>query len=368
MLCKLLSAFDHSAFESYVLPLIPGGALRREIDALDVPVLELKPSGMTAAPAAFASLLRSLARLKPDLIQGWMYHGNLAATLAGTILRRPVIWGVHATSVRMLQQSNWTSAVVIKLGAMLSAQPQSIIYVANSSAQEHLDVGYTSPRSTIIPNGFDCTEFLPNLGARKAVRLQLGLSPDTHLVGIVARYHPMKDHDTFLQSAHLLNRPDTHFLMIGPELDRRNTAILSKISQLALEKHVHLLGERSDIAQLLPAFDVFSLSSAWGEAFPLAVGEAMACGIPCVVTNVGDSAYLVQNTGIVVPARDPKEMAGAWRRLLDNPDLRTSLGTHARNRILERFSLPAVARQYEKLYRQVALGEFATSEGHVAEH
>ncbi len=167
----------------------------------------------------------------------------------------------------------------------------------------------------------------------------------------------MKDHANFLAAASFLAKRDkaAHFLLVGRNVDYSNKELVAQISALNLKERVHLLGERSDVPRLAAALNVASSSSAWGEAFPRAVGEAMACGVPCVVTDVGDSAWLVGDTGRVVPPRDPVALSTAWRDMLEmGSEAREALGRRARERILENFSLAEVVRQYETLYAGVS--------------
>jgi glycosyltransferase involved in cell wall biosynthesis len=170
---------------------------------------------------------------------------------------------------------------------------------------------------------------------------------------MMARFHPQKDHSNFLQAAAILasDYPNVHFLLSGCEVDRENQTLNQLIEKLGLFNHVALLGERQDMHRLTAALDIASLSSAYGEAFSLALGEAMACGVPCVVTDIGDSAWMVDSTGRVVPPRNPEALAKSWRELIElDRQERVSLGQAARARVIEHFSLDSVVAQYETLY------------------
>jgi glycosyltransferase involved in cell wall biosynthesis len=169
----------------------------------------------------------------------------------------------------------------------------------------------------------------------------------------------MKDHANFLRAAGLLAQqyPKAHFLLAGRELDDTNRTLRELILELGIEGHTHLLGERTDIERLVAALDIFCLSSAYGESFPVIVAEAMSCGVPCVVTDVGDSAWMLNHTGRVVPPRDAKALAAACAELLElEPSGREALGLAARKRVVERFSLATVVAEYEALY-QATLAE-----------
>ncbi|NEP28701.1 glycosyltransferase, partial [Moorena sp. SIO3I6] len=217
-------------------------------------------------------------------------------------------------------------------------------------------LGYSSQNSCVIPNGFDTSLFKPSLEARAAFRSELGLSEQSILIGLIGRYHPMKDHPNFIRAASLLVKefPDVHFIMVGTEVDQDNNFLSSLIQDLGLSNHIHLLGERSDIPRLTAALDINTLASAYGEAFPLVIGEAMSSGVPCVVTDVGDSAWIVGNTGRVVPPRNSEALARAWKELiLMGNEGRKVLGKAARSRIIDSFSINSVVAQYESLYELI---------------
>jgi glycosyltransferase involved in cell wall biosynthesis len=209
--------------------------------------------------------------------------------------------------------------------------------------------------STVISNGFDCDIFRPDEHTRCGIREQLGLESTSILVGMVSRLHPMKDHSGFLQAASLVFRlhPESRFLLVGKGLADGEPALTKLIKQLNLTGRVLLLGERTDTPRFTAALDIACSSSAWGEGFSNAIGEAMACGVPCVVTDVGDSAYLVRDTGVTVPPRNPDALAHAIGKLIDaGPAKRKELGMAARRRIESEFSLPKIARRYEDLYKE----------------
>jgi glycosyltransferase involved in cell wall biosynthesis len=173
---------------------------------------------------------------------------------------------------------------------------------------------------------------------------------------MIARYHPQKDHANFLRAAAKLDHGhlSIRFVLVGPGVDPNNTELLSIIEESKLVSRVHLLGQRSDIAEITAGLDVATLSSAWGEAFPNVIGEAMACGVPCVVTDIGDAASIVADTGLAVRPGDPEALAAGWARLLQlGFEGRTRLGTAARQRIVDHYRLPVITRRYQNLYSDV---------------
>jgi glycosyltransferase involved in cell wall biosynthesis len=209
----------------------------------------------------------------------------------------------------------------------------------------------------VIPNGFDLSELRPDPAARQDVRRELEVGERAPLVGMAARFHPQKDHASFLEAAKILHGrlPDVRFLLCGDGVTCENRALSDRVRQAGLADHAHLLGVRGDVPRLLAALDVAVLSSV-GEAFPLVLGEAMACGVPCVATDVGDAARIIGETGEVVPPRDPAALAAALERVLNlEPERRRELGMAARQRIEENYSIERIAKRYEDLYSE-ALG------------
>jgi glycosyltransferase involved in cell wall biosynthesis len=353
MLLKLLSAASGS-MEHVVVSLGEEGTIGPRIAALGVPVHCLGLRRNAPNPFRALSILPLARRIGPQLIQGWMYHGNLMASMAALALRHkpPVLWNIRQT-VYDLRRERWLTAKFIRLGARLSSRPAAIIYNSQTSATQHESLGYGAEKRVIIPNGFDYQLLRPDEAARKAVRTELGIADDTVLVGLVARYHPMKDHVGFLQAAAMIARsyPQTRFVLAGAGVSSTQPELVKAIQQNELWDCVMLLGERSDIPRLNNAFDIGCSASAWGEGFSNSIGEAMACGVPCAVTDVGDSAYIVADTGLVAPPHAPEVLAKAIAGLIEiGRSGRRQLGTKARQRIETEFSLPAIVRRYEDLY------------------
>jgi glycosyltransferase involved in cell wall biosynthesis len=357
MLFKLLSGVDRQRFTTTVISLGRRSKLDARIEALNIRVLNMDMKlGKVPTPPQVWRLLITLRSLRPDLIQGWMYHGSLAAHLCASTVARgaPELWTIHSCNYDLTLEKRLTSTI-IKLCGRLSASPAKIIYVSEASRLQHEAMGYRGEKSQVITNGFDTSQFAPSPQARAAVRAELGMHDDQFLIGLVGRFHPMKDHLNFLRAAALLSEDNgaARFLLAGREMDNGNQTVSRLLGRWNLEGRVHLLGERADTHNLIAALDVCSLSSSYGESFPLVVGEAMACGVPCVVTNVGDAAELVGTTGLVVPPRNPEALAQAWKKLMHLGALgRAQLGEAARERIRENFLLAPVTAQYEELWEK----------------
>lgn len=358
MLVKLLSSMDRARFDPVVVSLQGHGPVSRMLYELDVEVVPIGLRRAADLPSSLWRLTHLGRRYDPDLIQGWMYHGNIASHLVkGMSGRRPpVIWNIRQ-SIDSMPDEKRATAFLIRRGARLSRRAAAIIYNSHHSARQHAALGYAADLHVVIPNGFDCSRFVPSDEARRRIRSELGVDDDVPVIGLLARYHPMKDHASFLAAAALLNtaRPDARYVLAGRGVNWENRELSQLVDHLALRDRVFLLGERSDTPVVLAGLDVATLSSSRNEGFPNVIGEAMACGVPCVATDVGDSSWVVGEVGTVVPARNPRALSDAWRGLLEmDARLRRRAGMAARARIEEEFSIKRVAQTYAQLYERVA--------------
>jgi glycosyltransferase involved in cell wall biosynthesis len=289
-----------------------------------------------------------------------MYHGNLAATIARWLLdkRRPVVWNVRA-SFYGFGGMPLNTAAAVRVGAVLSTQASTIVYNSELSSHQHEASGYSPLRRIVIPNGFDTDIFRPSDVAKRTARKELGINADTPIVGLIGRLHPMKDHENFIRAAAKLARKgrDVQFILVGQGLEESNAAVVDMLTKHNMRARVLLLGERQNIPELTAALDVACSASGWGEGFSNTIGEAMACGVPCVVTDVGDSRRIVGDAGMVVPPKDAEALGDAIGRMLDaGPEYRAAIGRAARERVQRLFSLESVAFKYETLYRSLEAG------------
>lgn len=355
MLYRILTRINREHFSPSVVCLMDRGTLADRIEALGIPVYTLgMKAGGVPTPNVIWKLVNIIREIQPDLIQGWMYHGNIAAQFAKIFcgLKIPIFWSIHYSIYSLDAEKTMTQAL-IKLGAPISKFTKQVLYVSTISKTQHEALGYEAGNGYVIPNGIDTSLFTPSLEARSIVRQQLGLPPASFLIGSICRYHPMKDHANFIKAAALLlkNYPDTHFMMAGSQVDAANKTLNKLIEELGIADRIHLLGERSDMPRLMAALDIMTSASAYGEAFPLVLGEAMSSGVPCTVTDVGDSEWIVGNTGWVVPPKNPEALAEAWQGAIElGSEGREKLGKAARSRIIECFSLESIVADYEKLY------------------
>jgi glycosyltransferase involved in cell wall biosynthesis len=324
---------------------------------IDVQALEMR----RGSPSLFAlsGLVRSLRSARPDVLECWTYHANLLGLVAGKLAGVPhIIWNIRCSNIEFGQYRRLTQWTV-SLGARFSAFVDAIIFNSVAGKTVHQAWGYHNAKMMVIPNGINLAEFKPDRSARSSVRQELALSGDSLLIGLIARYHPMKDHAGFLNAAALLCRrePFIHLLLAGEDVGPDNSELSRLVYEKGLQGRVQLLGRRRDIPRLTAALDIATSSSVSGEGFSNAVGEAMACGVPCVATDVGDAADIVGDTGVVVPPGNAGALARGLAEIIDlGPHGRKTLGQRARQRVEEKFSIPTMIEAYKSLYQDIVDG------------
>ena len=359
MLASLVEHAGPEAFTSEVVSLraLDDGSrpLAERIEALGLRVRGLGMRPERPNPLFVARLARWIREGRPDVVQTWMYHANVIGGAAARLAGVPLVWGIHHDAAD-LEGLKPGTARLVKASAWASRwMPDAIVCVAEASRETHAELGYDRAKMRVIPNGFSLERFHLDPQARQSIRRELGIPPDAPVLGMFARFHLMKDHAGFLQAAGIVARrfPEAHFVLCGLDVDESNGQLLAGARAAGLDHHLHLLGLRGDVPALLAALDVY-VSSSRREAFPMVLGEAMACGVPCAVTDVGDSALLVGDTGRVVPPGDAPALAQACVDLLClPPEERQALGEAARERVQREYNLEAIVRQYAQLYRSL---------------
>lgn len=353
MLLKVMENIDRERFSPHVISLTRVGEIGQRIRALGIPVEALGMTPGLPSPFALWRLLRRLRLIRPEMVHTMMYHANLLGGVATRLAGISALsWGIRHSDLSWRANKLATLAVVAA-GARLSGWvPRIILSCSTVARQVHIRQGYCATKMVVLPNGFDLSSFQPDAAARAAVRQELGMASDAPLVGLIGRFDPQKNHAGFFEAARLLHRrlADVHFVLAGKGIVPENRELMRLMQAAGVLDVTHLLGVRRDIPRLMAALDVLALSSI-GEAFPNVLGEAMACGVPCAVTDVGDSAYIVGDTGRVVASGDMAALAAAIADLLIlAPTERQVLGERARARVAENFEIGAVTRMYEKFF------------------
>lgn len=354
MLTKLLKMMDQWRYKNVVVSLTSRGYLAERIEAAGVRVHSLGMERSRIDVTVLPKLVKLVREIQPTILQTWLYHADLLGTAAAILSNRAkLVWNIRCSDMNLTHYP-WTTRVTLKLLALCSRVPRTVIVNSHVGQRFHQEIGYRSRQWRVIPNGFDVDEFRPQPAVYRSWRERLGLRPDTIVIGMVARIDPMKDHATFLEAARQVAaaRDNVAFVLVGKGVD----LLASQANALDLAGKVHLLGVRPDMESIMPAFDIFSLTSAFGEGFPNVVGEAMACGVPCVVTDVGDSAFLVGEGGRIVPPMNPELLAREWLNIIDmDRGQRLRLGEVCRERIKHHFNLRSVVNKYQQCYDELSL-------------
>jgi len=246
-------------------------------------------------------------------------------------------------------------SMIRKLDARLSGAADAVVFNSHRAAEQHASLGYCMHRARVIPNFFETERFKPRPEEAAGFRRSIGCNDDSTLVGLVARFDKLKDHLTFLRAARTVvtRFPRCRFLLIGRGCDQTNGQLMQWIEECGLRERVCALGERGDLPMVQSALDI-AVNSSITEGFPNAIGEAMACAVPCVVTDVGDCKFVVGEAGLVVPPRDPDALAGAIVKLIDlPPEARARIGERGRHRVMTEFSKASVVGKFTKLYEEV---------------
>jgi glycosyltransferase involved in cell wall biosynthesis len=341
MLVRLLPALQKQGYAQTVITLTPGGSLAEAVRSVGIPLYELAGRTGTSLVASACQLARLLRRLQPALLQTWLYHADTLGLLCGRITGvKRILWYLRRSGPKPADPA-WISSAV-RLNAFLSRWVDRILANSTTGAQEHIAAGYPPEKIQVITNGFDTERFHPYTKAS-----------NNFVIGYAGRYQAIKNIGTLLAAAHSMvqRHPEVLVLMAGQGLAQDNTELVAQIRALQLQNHVRLLGLQADMPHFYQGCDVFTLCSQ-GEGFPNVVAEAMACGVPCVVTDVGDAAAIIGDTGIVVPPGHPEALLKGWQTLYaEAPQKRVKRSQKARQRIIDYFSLAKIAAELDQAYQ-----------------
>jgi len=323
-----------------------------------VPVVALEMPRRRLTWRGVQTLWFTLRQARPDVVQTWMYHADLVGGTAARAAGIPVVWGIRNTTLepgRSSRATIWVARVCAWLSRWV---PNRIVVCAQAAQAVHAALGYDAARMVVIPNGYDLSCFVPDLRSRRSLRAQWGVPDDLALLGMVARWDPQKDHVNLIEALALLRRRGHAFraMLVGTGVDEHNTTLMRRIADVGLSDWVQPLGPRTDVPAVMNALDVHVLSSAYGEAFPNVLAEAMACGTPCVTTDVGDAALIVGDTGWVAPPRNPQALAEVLAQALAAQDDRAVWATRqqrCRERIAKNYSIEAMVQQYREVWHEV---------------
>ena len=356
----ILNSHSHSHTVICLNNVGPYEAMYQEID---VPVVVLNMKSNRVPILILIQLYREIKRIDPDVVQAWMYHGNLiggvVARLAGV---GRVIWGIRLSNPlngQIKKSTRFVNHLSAKFGASV---PDLIISCATKATYEHIKMGYPSRKFATIHNGYDTEILKYNEQDRDTYRNLWGVKFSTTVFGIVARWHPQKDHRTLIKALKKLSEipcGDWKCVFIGTGLTEDNSDLMRLILDFDLEDKCILQGEMIDIKGVFSALDVNVLTSK-DEGFPNVIAEAMACGVPCISTDVGDAKLIIADTGWVVPVGEPesiKEALIASTESKANQHEWLERKNQCRARIVDQFGIRRMVSKFEHVWTSGSIGE-----------
>jgi glycosyltransferase involved in cell wall biosynthesis len=348
-LITLLKGMDKQSFDVTLLYFYSGGPLLKDLKDSGCRIICLKKQERWDVLGFFWHLFQHLKTIHPDVLHGYLGESNLV-----TMFLKPffpstrIIWGIRESNTTP-DLYGWLGRILSLLESSLSAFTDLIVVNSHAGKDYYLSPGYAPDKMVVISNGIDTERFQPDSEAGAKVRAEWGVSENTILSGLVARLDPMKDHPTFLKAAALLSqeKQDVRFVCVGVGDETYAKVLYQLTNHLGISEQVIWAGGRSDMPKVYNALNIASSSSSYGEGFANVIGEAMACGVPCVVTDVGDSAWIVGNTGIVVPPKNSEALVAGRKASLAND--RIKIEVKMRSRIVENFSVVLLIENTSKI-------------------
>ena len=306
----------------------------------------------------FFFLIKIINSLKPNIVQTWLVHadflGGIAARLAGI---RNIIWNVRYSNIE-IGKSKLTTILILRILSKLSyIIPLFIIIVSKRAKKIYEKKGYDKKKLKFIPNGYDLSILKVNKIKKKYFKKKFNIKKQIPIIGNVARYDPQKDHLNLLNALSLIRSKNIDFfcILVGSNINQNNIDLVSKIKKLRLSNFVRLLGRNDNIPKVMNGLDIHVLSSCYGEGFPNVIAESMACGTPCITTDVGDAAFIVGKTGWVVPPKNSIKLSKAIENAIDEMDTAkwSKRCNKARLAIKEKFSINKMLKSYNKVWIKV---------------
>ncbi len=338
-----------SKIESFIVVLTSLGKYGKELKENGYKVVDLDIKKDISSFLKIFYLFFLIIKIKPNIVHTWLYHSNfLGGILAKIAGVKKIYWSIHHD----YEYSNIFTRIEMKILAFLSYLiPQKIIYSSAFSKENHIMNGYRRVNTEIIENGVSLKEFKNNNLTKEKLRQKLHIDNECLILGNIARYHPLKDHDNLLKSLNILMKYDLNFkcILIGSGLNNSNLELKEKIKRLNLKDKVLLYGERNNISEIINLFDLNILSSK-SECFPVTLLESMASMVPSISTDVGDAKRIIGSTGWIVEPSNPYAIAECILNIANKPDMLRKKGKLARNRVRLFFSLEKMILSYYALY------------------
>ena len=356
-LLALAKKINKNIFEVYVLSYYPNGPLEKDVRDAQVTLHCITKQGRWDLLGFYKRLITYLRKIKPDILHGYLVVPNLfTVALKPFLSKTKIIWGIRNSNQSEVQNNDWLIYPLGLIEVFLSRFADLIICNSHAGKKYSLSRGFSAEKTIVIPNGIDIERFKPDKEARTKLRKEWGLETETIAIGIIGRIHPMKDYPNFLQAAAILveQGKNVAFFCFGTGKAEYQEAMYCLTTELNLTEKLHWMGTSSDIPSVCNALDLLVSSSTDGEGFGNVIGEAMACGTPCLVTDVGDSAWIVDNRNLVVQPQNPEELAKGINQFIEMKERDYHLDT--RQKIVDRFSLAQLAANSKAAFVELLEG------------
>jgi glycosyltransferase involved in cell wall biosynthesis len=318
-----------------------------DVFCLDMPKGKITRKGIE-------TLRKIVMKERPDIMQTWMYHADLLGGMVGRSAGiKNIFWGIRTST---LISTSLKTMMVARLCAWLSyIIPKKIVCCAKNAMQVNVQLGYCKSKFELIPNGYNLAQFYPQVDEGKGFRKKFNIDPNALLIGMVARFDAQKDIQNFIKAAGSLAAKDIrfHVLFAGQGMDSNNEQLQAWLEEAGISGISTLVGQQNNIPEVMNAFDLLVLSSKSGEAFPNVLAEAMACGVPCVATRIGDAEYIMGDTGWAVDPENSEQLASAIEKAISleqNAEAWKLQCEKCRMRVAGKFSMEKMIGAYHRVW------------------
>jgi glycosyltransferase involved in cell wall biosynthesis len=354
MLFKLINHIDNDQFETVVISMTDKGFFGEKIKNKGIKLYTLNMKHSKHIFKSLFKLLKIVKKEKPDILQTWMYHADIFGVVVKIFFPKiKLFWNIrHSKLIKGVDKNS--TIFIAKLCALFSNITKYIICGSNAAKTTHISMGYTPKKMEVIQNGFNLASYKPRVESNKIIKNELNIPDEGFVIGHVGRFHPIKNHRLLIEAFIELSKKhkNLYLILAGRNVDLNNTELNRIISKSKVSENIFLLGQQEDIMKIMHSMDVFVLPSL-SEGFPNVLGEAMACGISCIASDVGDCREIIGNTGIMLNSIDKDELKKSIEKfILFDANTRRKMSVLSRERIENNFNIVNKINEYEILYNK----------------
>lgn len=350
-LFKICINSDKSLFEHIVISLTDSGYYYKNLTKNNIKVYTINFKKNIFDLLKFIKLIILIKRLKPSIVQTWMYHADIIGSIATRfVLNIPIVWNIRHGSI----QNKFSSRIFLLLLSFFSKiYPSEIISCSIKGAKFHIDHGYQAKKISIINNGFDTNHFHKILPLKHKLTDELNIPRSSYIVLYPARFHDQKNHSMFIKAASkvIKTMPNVFFILCGKNINYSNKGLMKLLKYKKVKKNFLLLDIQSDMRKIYSSANLTCLTSSYGEAFPNIIAESMACEVPCFSTPVGDAPFIIGDSKYIVDFDDYKKLSELIIEFLSKSENeRSKIGNLFREKIKKNYDIDKLINNYEKIY------------------